>query len=129
MLFLTNLWTRFWLRRERRFGRLAVAMSTAVRTIMSMGMGMRMGTDTHTMAIRGTKTKFEGVRDGRTVIRAIKPIAVGEEITISYLDDDADDGEEEREDQDEEGDQEEEEELAEDEKGWRAKALREYGIA
>ncbi|KAJ3016047.1 UNVERIFIED_CONTAM: hypothetical protein HDU68_012457 [Siphonaria sp. JEL0065] len=62
------------------------------------------------------------IRDGRTVIRAIKPIKAGDEITISYLDEG---GHDDFEDQDGFAT---EEEIDEEEREWRAMSLREYGI-
>ncbi|ORY40401.1 SET domain-containing protein [Rhizoclosmatium globosum] len=59
------------------------------------------------------------IRDGRTVIRAIKNIKKGEEITISYLDEGSDEMDADFEVADEDG---------EDEREWRAMSLREYGI-
>ncbi|KAJ3210198.1 hypothetical protein HDU67_005581 [Dinochytrium kinnereticum] len=58
------------------------------------------------------------VYDGRTVVKAIRDIKEGEEILVSYLDDnphgDVSSGDEE---------------MDEDEKEWRRRSLREYGIA
>ncbi|KAJ3070381.1 hypothetical protein HDU98_006605 [Podochytrium sp. JEL0797] len=61
----------------------------------------------------------EVIRDGRTVVRAIRNIKAGDEITISYLDEGGADGFE--------SDAEEEED-DEEEKAWRAMSLLEYGI-
>ncbi|KAJ3391151.1 hypothetical protein CcCBS67573_g00145 [Chytriomyces confervae] len=75
-----------------------------------------------------TSSSGSVIRDGRTVLRAVRPIAPGEEITISYLDEgveeeDMDGSESGAEDG---GDNEKEVDL--DEKAWRALSLKEYGI-
>ncbi|KAI9332976.1 hypothetical protein BDR26DRAFT_868756 [Obelidium mucronatum] len=62
------------------------------------------------------------IRDGRTVIRAIRDIKAGEEITISYLDEGSLD------DDDDDEDDEVDEEEAEEEREWRKMSLKEYGI-
>ncbi|KAI8613409.1 hypothetical protein BC830DRAFT_1170263 [Chytriomyces sp. MP71] len=68
-------------------------------------------------ALDGSSTSNdEAIRDGRTVLRAIKPIQPGDEITISYLDEGEDDD-------DDVG-----VEVHDEEKEWRARSLREYGI-
>ncbi|KAJ3106882.1 hypothetical protein HDU97_005369 [Phlyctochytrium planicorne] len=72
--------------------------------------------DSHFHGVRATHNP---VYDGRAVVQAIRDIPAGEEVLVSYLDDNvhgAEDGEEEEEDEDE------------DERVWRAKSLREYGI-
>ncbi|KAJ3410837.1 hypothetical protein HDV05_003163 [Chytridiales sp. JEL 0842] len=83
--------------------------------------------------LSGTHTGAKMVYDGRTVIRALRDIQPGEEITISYIDEggeeawaeDGDDSEAAKaiEDVEEEDEDEKKERLE-----WRALSLREYGI-
>ncbi|KAJ3277330.1 hypothetical protein HK104_003396 [Borealophlyctis nickersoniae] len=69
-----------------------------------------------------------GGADGRTVIKAVRKIKAGEEIVISYVDEDEDEGGVERAEGDSEEAREEDEEERKAKKEERRRALREYGI-
>ncbi|KAI8850408.1 hypothetical protein BC829DRAFT_155247 [Chytridium lagenaria] len=81
--------------------------------------------DSHLARKSGEESSpIKPVYDGRSVVKAIRRIEPGEEILVSYLDDNLNHGKEEEEEEKEKDKRYEAGELK-----WRARSLREYGIS
>ncbi|KAJ3124703.1 hypothetical protein HK100_011140 [Physocladia obscura] len=78
--------------------------------------------DASTLVPNNVSKSETKIRNGSTIVIAIKDIKAGEEITVSYLDEGAVN------EYDEDEDVEEEKEIDEDHIAWRAMSLKEYGI-